>query len=206
MSSHKTLLLAVAAGCTVFASIPSARAQEIPAEPEPAGKNDWTDIPPAESAPPTTHSSTTTTSALYDNQAGAEREEETYRPNRPMLITGAALFLAPYVTGVVVAAQSNLDADKRNYIPLAGPWLDLGQRPCRFGSDCNTGDRVGSAFLISSGVAQGVGVLLALVSLGVPEHHTTVKRAAPATTTAVHVTPTPLSFERGGGIGAIGTF
>lgn len=179
MSSLKmTLSLAVGATALCLSSVASAEDKK---------KNETT-------------STTTTTSAEYDESAGAEREQ-TYQPNRPMLITGAAMFVAPYVTGVIVAAQSDLDADKRNYIPLVGPWLDLGQRPCSFGSDCSTTDNVGSALLIASGVAQGVGVILTAASFAVPEK--TTARTEPQTG---KVFVTPVSFVGGAGVGALGTF
>jgi len=160
------------------------------------GHQTWT-----ETQIPTQQSTTTTTSAEYVETPGAE-QERTYVPNRPAMITGAALFGAPYVAGVIVAAQSNLDADKRNYIPVVGPWLDLGQRPCAFGSACSTTDNLGSALLIGSGVLQGAGVVLMVTALAVPER---TERRVPATA-AVHVLPVPVTFTNGGGLGAAGTF
>jgi hypothetical protein len=137
----------------------------------------------------------------YDEHAGETRTTE-LRPNRPLLVTGAAVFAAPYVAGVVVAAQSNLEEDHRLYIPVAGPWLDLGQRPCSFGSDCSTGDNVASVLLIGSGVAQGLGVIMAVASFGIPETRTTQSLASKK----AHVAVTPVSFKGGGGIGATGVF
>jgi hypothetical protein len=137
-----------------------------------------------------------TTTVEYNERASAERETS-IRPNRPLLITGGALMVAPYFAGAIVAAQSDLDADHKLYIPLVGPWLDLGERPCAFGSDCSTGDNIASTLLIGSGVAQGVGLILATTSLFVPEKK--VERTA-----KVHVVP--VSFRGGGGIGATGTF
>ena len=222
MSSLRwTVALAAVVGATCFTS--RASAQETP-------RNDRVDVPPdtsgttsrtgtydegtydtrpmtttpTEPKPSSTSSTTTsttrTTGAVYDENAGAERET-TIHPNRPMLVTGVVMFAAPYIAGDIVAAQSNLDADKRNFIPVAGPWLDLGQRPCTFGSACTTTDNVGSALLIGSGVAQAAGVVLALASFAVPEH--TTEKVQPASA-SVHVLP--VSFAGGGGVGALGTF
>jgi hypothetical protein len=134
--------------------------------------------------------------AEYNEVVTPEREQG-IRPNRTMLVTGRALFAAPYLGGVIVAMQSELDADRRLYIPLVGPWLDLGERPCAFGSNCSTGDNIASTLLAFSGVAQGIGLILAAISVAVPDKK--VERTA-----KVHVAP--VSFRGGGGIGAMGTF
>jgi hypothetical protein len=168
--------------------------------------------PPA--APPpvtqTTVSTTKTTSAEYNEMAGAEREK-TVLPNRPLLGTGAIVFGAPYVASVIVGAVSTLDADDKLFIPVVGPWLDLGQRPCGFGSSCSTSNNVESAFLVADGIAQGAGVLMMLGSLVVPEHRTetvttTTGKALPPPPAKSEVHIMPVSYLGGGGIGASGKF
>lgn len=158
--------------------------------------------PPTYHEPPAATSTTTTTGAEYSDQMAAEREHPTRetRPNRPLLATGIGMVILPYVGGVLVAAQSGLEQDHRLYVPIVGPWLDLGQRPCAFGSSCTTSDNVGSAFLVASGVAQGLGVVLTAVSFAATERTTTSQPM----TTGVHVTP--LSFAGGAGVGAFGSF
>lgn len=147
-------------------------------------------------------STTQTTAAEYVESPGAERVTTT-RPNRPMLISGATLLVGSYAAGVIVAATSDLDADKKLYIPVVGPWLDLGQRPCSFGSDCSTSDNIGSALLIGSGVAQGLGVILTAASFATPERHVT---SAPLAAQKPQVAFSPVSYNGGGGLGATGRF
>src|SRR5262249_29879849 len=99
-----------------------------------------------------------------------------------------------------VGAQSPLDADKRNFIPVVGPWLDIGQRPCAFGGACSTSDNVGSAFLIVSGAAQGIGIILAATSFAAPD--ATIHLEPPSTKMMV----LPMTFGAGAGVGAAGMF
>jgi hypothetical protein len=122
------------------------------------------------------------------------------------LITGTALVVGPYVAGVIVAAESNLEEDKRLNIPIAGPWLDLGQRPCSFGTGCSTSDNVAGVLLIASGVAQGAGLVMAVASAFVPETHRESVSMAKAKPQKPSVHVTPVSYYGGGGIGAIGRF
>jgi hypothetical protein len=127
------------------------------------------------------------------------------RPNPWILTTGAVLFLAPYTAGVLVNATNSLPADKELNWPVAGPWLDLGQRECTFGAACTTTDHVAAGLLIADGIAQGAGVVLMVASAFIPG----ATRSA-TTTNAKHAKPhvdvAPVSFRSGGGLGAIGTF
>jgi hypothetical protein len=147
-------------------------------------------------------STTQTTSAEYTETVAAEHVHEV-RPNRPMLVSGLTLLVAPYVAGVIVASTNDLHADNKLYIPVVGPWLDLSERPCSFGSDCSTSDNIGSALLIGSGVAQGLGVILTAASFVTPERHMTT---SPVAAQKPHVSFSPVSYRRGGGVSAVGTF
>jgi hypothetical protein len=159
--------------------------------------------PQPQPQPPPPAGTTQTTAAEYNEQAGAEREEKKTEPNVPMLAAGGALFAGPYIAGVIVAAQSDLHEDKHLYVPVVGPWVDLGTRPCTFQSSCSNGDHWASAALIASGVSQGVGVVLAAASFFVPETQTSSNTQA-ATKPSMHVMP--VSYAGGGGVGASGTF
>jgi hypothetical protein len=154
--------------------------------------------------PTTTYSTTTTTAANYDESASADRAGYIYRPNRPMLATGLGIFAATYGASVIVGAASDRDEDKRLYIPVVGPWLDLGQRDCGVG-DCGQREDWNQALLIGSGVLQGVGAGLAIASLFVPEERDRPKaRTTAATKPTVRVLP--VNVRGGGGVGAVGTF
>lgn len=81
------------------------------------------------------------------------------RPNRALLMTGLVLFGAPYVASIGVAAGSPHVGDSNLYIPVLGPWLDLGARGgCPANGDCGTetGNKV---LLVGDGILQTVGAL-----------------------------------------------
>lgn len=162
----------------------------------------------------TTYSTTTTTAgnynANYNPNAGAEHDGWIHRPNRPLLYTGLGILVGTYATSVVVGASSDKDVDKRLYIPVVGPWLDLGQRDCGIG-DCDATEDRNQALLIGSGVLQGVGTLLTLGSFIAREENVSPPSASSkkATSTAAAkptINVTPMSYRGGGGFGAIGTF
>jgi hypothetical protein len=86
-------------------------------------------------------------------------------PSDVLALTGLILFGSAYTDSIFVAIISDRDADKRLFIPVAGPWLDLAQRDC---SGCSA-EWLSRALLIVNGVAQGLGVTLMIASLFVPD-------------------------------------
>lgn len=160
-----------------------------------------TTLPELTPQPPA--STTTTTAAEYQENVGAEKKP--WMPNRPLLFTGGALLLGSYGASVIVGAISDTKADDKLFIPVVGPWLDMGARECGFG-DCGAREDVNNAFLVASGVAQGVGLGLAVASLFVPDsasHSRSLAKEAPKP--EVHVTPASMG-KGGAGVGAYGTF
>lgn len=157
----------------------------------------------------TTTSTTTTTAAEYNEMAGAERAGYTFRPNRPLLATGAGIFIGSYGASAIVAAANDNSSDDNLFIPVAGPWIDLADRPCGLG-DCGSTEDWNQALIIGSGVLQGVGVGLAVASLIIPEHResnmaqTPRERSIAASKPKVQVLP--VNMRGGGGLGAVGTF
>lgn len=161
-------------------------------------------------------STTTTTQASYDPSLYADRPT-TYssRPNRPLLVTGSAIFLGSYGATAIQGAFSDNQADEdNNFIPLAGPWMNLSDRPCGIG-DCGTGEDVNQVLLIGSGIAQAAGVAIALSSLFIPEERETsysakakhVTHTAKAEKPSVSVMPMAMGRNAsGGGFGAVGRF
>lgn len=125
-------------------------------------------------------------------------------PNRTLLWTGVTVFAVTY-TGSVVAGGVAGDRveDKNLFIPVVGPWLDLGQRNCEF-RGCNDDEEVVfKSLIVASGIAQGAGVLLAVSSFFVPNSkQTTIATAKPAP----EVRFTPVSYAGGAGVGAVGRF
>ena len=53
--------------------------------------------------------------------------EDGYVPNRYLLTTGLLLWGVPYSIGVVQAAESSNSANQHLYVPIVGPWIDLGR-------------------------------------------------------------------------------
>lgn len=119
---------------------------------------------------------------------------QSYRPNRPLLITGGAIFVGTYATTAAIAAAE--DRNKDLYLPVVGPWLHLADLP----DDTDTLETVLTA---GSGVLQGVGVLMTAASFFIPEK-------VPAATIQAgnfKMNVAPTAFGRAsGGIGATGTF
>jgi hypothetical protein len=116
---------------------------------------------------------------------------QSYRPNKAYLYTGGAILLGSYVTTAAVTASEN--EDQVLYIPVAGPWISLADRPAN--EDTST-----TALIIGSGVLQGVGALLTTASFFIPEK-------VPAATiqagnTKIHLSP----MANGRGTAGVGAF
>ncbi len=222
-----TITLATSLACVAIASTsraaeptqgapaPASTAQPPPAQPAPPGQavqpqtTQTVVVPQAQPAPaPTPVGTTTTTSATFP---GAEPRDETMekrveqRPNRLYLTTGISIFVVSYVPSVIVAAESPRDEDQNLYIPVVGPWIDLAQRDCTSRA-CGSGstEGVAKAMIVTSGIAQGVGVLLGVGSLLVPATTTEETRVKSTGKPELHFTP--LSYGSGAGLGAVGRF
>lgn len=180
---------------------------------------------PATSAPATTQPAQTTQEPVQPQRAPSEEPAATtqttaapysgrvdepvvrtieHRPNRTLLSTGTGLFILSYGPSVVAATVSDRDEDKRLYIPVVGPWLDLSNRECTRANPCGANEEVAKAMIITSGIVQGASVLMVLGSLMIPESTTITERRRAAAKPAVKVTP--VSFGAGAGIGAVGRF
>ena len=120
-------------------------------------------------------------------------------PNRPLLITGGAIIAASYTPALVVAATSGRDGDQYLYIPVAGPWIDLGVRGgCGPGS-CGT-EAIYKTLLVATGIAHAVGAAAVISSFLVPEQRTL--RTADA---KPHVVPTQMG-KNGYGLSLVGNW
>ncbi|MBX3207675.1 MAG: hypothetical protein KF764_21680 [Labilithrix sp.] len=123
--------------------------------------------------------------------------KQSYRPNRPLLYTGSTMLVGSYAATAAATAMRQIrdaNGDQSLYIPVAGPWLHL----------ANSKHTPLDQFLIAgSGVAQGAGVVITVLSLLVPEHIP----AATIQAGGVKVQLTGTSYGRGSaGIGAVGQF
>jgi hypothetical protein len=149
----------------------------------------------------------TATAAEANAQEGRAERATYVGPNRAMLSSGLITFGLSYAPAVVVAASSDQSVDHHLYVPVAGPWLDLANRPlCGPGAiscDAETTDKV---LLVVDGVFQGIGTVDVLMSFLSPERVTyvTVANHAPA---RARIRLAPIALGRGAyGVATVGRF
>ena len=155
----------------------------------------------------TTPSFADTSAAVEPSPDPAATERTTYRPpNLPIVIGGVVAFVGAYGASIAVAAANSSSADNNLYIPVAGPWLDLQNRPgCGGPNEPSCSREDGSrALLVVSGIFQGLGVLTIALGLVVPEKRHTIV-SAKAEKPSVHVFPAQVSRD-GYGLAAAGRF
>lgn len=135
--------------------------------------------------------------------ATRETRDEYSGPNRRLIGSGLITFGLSYIPSVIVAGTSDLSADHHLYVPIAGPWLDLGDRPgCgpgQIGCDTETTYKV---LLVVDGVFQGVGALTTVAGFLSPEHHELV--TADSDKPTLHIAPA--SVASGYGVAVFGSF
>jgi hypothetical protein len=127
------------------------------------------------------------------------------RPNSAMLSSGIVGVAVPYLASVVVGAESNHPGDRNLFVPVAGPWMDFGDRHCQVGATCNH-EGLYKGLLIADGLFQGLGALEIVGAFLFPERVTvtSARRSTPLRTAGVHFTPT--SVGGGYGLAAVGAF
>jgi uncharacterized membrane-anchored protein len=122
-----------------------------------------------------------------------------------MVGSGLALFGISYTPALVVGASSGLEADRTLFVPLAGPWIDLTQRPgCSPATSCNE-ENTDKVLLVIDGVLQAIGAVTTVSGLLTTAHSTkTVVRSA---TLGPTLRVSPSQIDNGGyGLLASGTF
>ncbi|MGO9839272.1 MAG: hypothetical protein ACLP1X_34250 [Polyangiaceae bacterium] len=125
-------------------------------------------------------------------------------PSMAMVGSGVGIFALSYLPAVVVGATSGLNADRALFVPIAGPWIDLTQRPgCAPGVSCN-GEDTAKVFIVVDGVFQAIGALTIIGGFLSTAHETTTVRTADLRPT-LHLTPAQMG-QGGYGMQAIGTF
>jgi hypothetical protein len=136
-------------------------------------------------------------------------QTESGGPNRVLMQSGIVVLGLSYVPAFVVATTSPRSEDNYLYIPVAGPWLDLGHREgCNHpnGNTCDN-ETMNKALLVTDGVFQGIGALQILGSFLFPETTVVRSRAAakPRTVTS-SLKIRPASFGSGYGVMATSQF
>jgi hypothetical protein len=148
----------------------------------------------------TSTSAPTTTTSGYVQREGGGRSDA----SSALLGTGIVVFGLSYGTSVVVAATSDHDGDHHLYVPVAGPWIDMGNRGnCPVGSSACDNETTNKILLGIDGVLQAVGAIEIIGALLSPDQDTTVARAEPPKP-VVHVMPGRIGT--GYGMGAFVSF
>jgi hypothetical protein len=125
-------------------------------------------------------------------------------PNRFLLRSGVFTLGAAYVPSLVVAIESDRDADNHLYAPIVGPWFDLAARG-KCSGDCS-GESVNKVLLVTDGVFQGLGALQIVGSFILPETRTVALHNADGSP-ALAFSVTPANFGHGAnGVLAVGNF
>lgn len=170
-SRHLLGLTASASAWALAASL--ACAQQAPGSPIPVTPSTPETTPFEETSPASTRAPTTprtTEPVTYDDTSlGMSHpgepmvDEDTHLtfPNRPLLVTGSTLFVLSYAPAVIFQAMEERNKDL--YIPVAGPWMDFAK-----GDD----GKLAKTLLAADGALQGVGALMMVSSLFLPERRT----------------------------------
>jgi hypothetical protein len=125
-------------------------------------------------------------------------------PNRALLTTGLITFGIPYISSAIIAAESSHPGDSHLWVPVVGPWLDLGSRgPCPAAWSACDSETANRVILVVDGILQGAGALQLIGAFVFPEH--TVRVAATAFTPEFTLTPARVARD-GYGLAAIGRF
>jgi hypothetical protein len=125
-------------------------------------------------------------------------------PSMEMVGSGIGTFALSYLPAVVVGATSDLDADRTLFVPLAGPWLDLTQRPkCGPIVSCNTED-TDKVLLVTDGVFQAIGAISIVGGFLTTTRETRTVRAADMRPT-LRISPASVG-GKGYGLMALGSF
>lgn len=126
------------------------------------------------------------------------------RPNRSMLMVGLFTFGQAYIASMGIAATSTTAADANLWIPVLGPWLDLGARPgCPNQAACGTQNGY-KVLLAADGLLQSFGAFQIVGAFLWPEV-VPVAKVTTVSGTSVSVAPAPVGAA-GYGLAATGQF
>ena len=164
-------------------------------------------IPPQQPVQPvvTQPSNTTTVVPVTGNpgQGYSDEGDVEYDPlNASVFGTGAVVFGGTYLASIIVAGSSDNVGDRRLWVPVVGPWLDLHDRGSCPISEPRCDDATSAkVLLVADGLFQAAGVLGMLDGVLEPSHH---RRAVLVGQHDVHVVPNVTGD--GGGLTAFGHF
>lgn len=125
---------------------------------------------------------------------------------------GVGLTAAAYGIGAACAAAwPEVPGSDALYIPVAGPWITLGQSGCSPDDPgCEAIVVVRGILLVLDGLVQAGGLAVAGEGLFMTTESETARapmhRPRPSRATAITVTPVPVVTERQTGVGVVGSF
>jgi hypothetical protein len=139
------------------------------------------------------------------------------RPRKGLVVSGSIVFGIAYFLSLSVAASSKYEPDRWLYAPIAGPFIDLGNRK----ENCNTipnnlgttttcsDDSSERFFLMADGLMQTAGATMLVLGLALPQK-LLVRDDAPfvgGSPNRFAWTIAPRAMGRSGyGLGVVGTF
>jgi hypothetical protein len=96
-------------------------------------------------------------------------------PNERVIASGGVLLGLSWGVSIGVAAESSHKGDSHLYVPILGPWLDLGARGgCPPSGSCDT-ESTNKVLLVTGGVLEAVGALEIVGALLFPEPREALK-------------------------------
>ena len=125
-------------------------------------------------------------------------------PGAEMIGAGIGVFGISYIPAIAVAASSGVSADRALYVPFAGPWLDLTQRPSCTPATCNP-EPTAKVLLVIDGVVQALGGLTVIGGFLIKTHETTTARRTANLRPTLRLSPQQMG-NGGYGVLALGTF
>jgi hypothetical protein len=125
-----------------------------------------------------------------------ETMSPTKGPTLWMIAGGLTNFVFAYTPVVVVGATSGLAADRKLFVPVAGPWIDLMQRhACSPASTCST-ESSAKALLVVDGIFQTLGALTVVGGFLIT-HETPAARSTASARPTVRVSPAQIGSGYG---------
>src|SRR5260370_13276476 len=137
--------------------------------------------------PTTAHAQSTTVVTRPVQVSTPVTAEEKVLPNPPLFVSGLTSLAIGYAPALGVAIGSDHKGDDQLFIPVVGPWLDIGKRGCNgvtvptssgpfevsSGKNCGSSD-IETAALIADGTIQGLGLIQVMASLFLSNERGTV--------------------------------
>jgi hypothetical protein len=134
---------------------------------------------------------------------GTESVTQQVVPSGSMLAGGLTTFALSYGPSVGVGLTSDRPEDHHLLVPIAGPWIDLGNRGGCGGlaePSCDT-ETTYTVLLVVDGVVQGLSALTVVGAFFTPESRTVTRTVAPSEP-RLRIAPASLGA---GGYGALAT-